>query len=475
VQKQLHTQFFGSCPRRGQLPKNWAKNFAEALTIRFKRFSFCPPLFFIDPALKTLSLVAASALSPKTWSFSLDWLPRDAYLVGGNVRDALLGRYADYLDLDFVMPNNAVATAQAIARHYRAGYVLLDAERQIARVVFDDATVDFAQQVGDSLESDLRRRDFTVNAIAYSPHTQELFDPLQGYSDLQHKTIRMIALENLQEDPLRLLRAYRQAAQLNFQLEPLTQAAIRELAPLLQTIAAERIQGELNYLLKNPLGTPMLRQAWQDGLLKNWLPDATAQSMTLLAQIDQAAIALDQAEATSGLMISGLTTDQKNVGTSRNWIKIAKLSSLVASELTAAEANLWRLKYSRAEVLAVLAVLKTLQAFPPAQLSQFSARDQYFLFREVGTAFPVYALMAIAQGATVEAIAPYIQRFLTPNDAIAHPTPVLSGSELMARLHLSPGPRIGRILAAIQLAQAEGKVDSVESALRFAAEWGEER
>ena len=118
-------------------------------------------------------LVASSALSPETWPFSLNWLPPSACLVGGTVRDALLDRPSDYLDLDFVLPTSAVETAQAIARHYRAGFVLLDADRQIARVVFEQGTADFAQQVGASLDADLRRRDFTINAIAYNPHTAQ--------------------------------------------------------------------------------------------------------------------------------------------------------------------------------------------------------------------------------------------------------------------------------------------------------------
>ena len=96
--------------------------------------------------------LGSSALSPRTWPFEIDFLPPQAYLVGGSVRDALLERHSDYLDLDFVMPEGAVETAATIARHYRAGFVLLDAERQIARVVFPQGTADFAQQVGDSLE-----------------------------------------------------------------------------------------------------------------------------------------------------------------------------------------------------------------------------------------------------------------------------------------------------------------------------------
>jgi tRNA nucleotidyltransferase (CCA-adding enzyme) len=101
---------------------------------------------------------------------------------------------------------------------------LLDAERHIARVVFKQATVDFAQQVGPTLTADLERRDFTINAIAYNPHTEHLLDPLGGYRDLQQRCLRMVSDQNLQEDPLRLLRAYRQAAQLGFIIQPETRS-----------------------------------------------------------------------------------------------------------------------------------------------------------------------------------------------------------------------------------------------------------
>ena len=199
----------------------------------------------------------SSALSPQNLPFSLELLPQPAYLVGGAVRDALLGRTREYLDLDFVIANDAVQTARKIAREYKAGFVLLDAERQIARVVFPQATVDFAQQEG-AIETDLRRRDFTVNAIAYNPYNNEIIDPLNGYADLQLKVMRMVAPANLQDDPLRLLRAYRQAAQLSFVIEPTTKSTIRQLAPLISEVAAERVLTELRYLLKTPQGTPLL-------------------------------------------------------------------------------------------------------------------------------------------------------------------------------------------------------------------------
>jgi tRNA nucleotidyltransferase (CCA-adding enzyme) len=411
---------------------------------------------------------AASVLFPQTWPFNLEWLPRATYLVGGNVRDALLGRNADYLDLDFVLPDGAVETARAIANHYKAGFVLLDAERQIARVVFDNATVDFAQQVGHSLETDLQRRDFTVNAIAYSPHTEELLDPLQGYSDLQQRLIRMIAPENLKEDPLRLLRAYRQAAQLDFTLEPKTQAAIQKLAGLLEEIAAERVQAELSYLLSTPKGTPFLQMAWQDGLLQYWLPHATVDGLVQIEKIDHAAIALSHACPSLGLELSGWIRDQQKVsGAGRSWLKVAKLTRLIGT-LETAEAELWRLKYSRTEVQAVLTALKFLPQMPALVLPTTSLREQYFFFQQVGAIFPALVVLAVAMDVSIEAIAPLVERFLDPHDPVAHPTPLLTGRDLMTQLKLPPGPQIGQLLEALQIAQAEGKISTSEEALQFA-------
>lgn len=431
--------------------------------------------------------LATSALSPQTWPFSLQWLPESACLVGGTVRDALLGRHSDYLDLDFVLPEGAVETARAIARHYRAGFVLLDVERQIARVVFAQGTADFALQVGPTLEADLQRRDFTVNAIAYNPHREQLLDPLQGYADLQRRLIRMVSADNLAEDPLRLLRAYRQAAQLGFSLEPNSQHVIRQLAPRLRQIAAERVQSELGYLLSTPKGTPWLMTAWEDQLLQDWCPDATASHLSLIAAIDQAAVVLQETWPAFGVELlqrirSGAqgsrggqeslpqtALDPKASGSSRTWLTTAKLACLLSLLPERAEAQLWRLKYSRVEIQAVTTLLRFWpQVRSTARLMEMSAAEQYYLFQGIGPVFPALVVLVAASGVPLEAIAPLIERFLTPGDPIAHPSPLVTGQELMQRLHLPPGPRIGQLLAAIQLARAEGKIATPADALALA-------
>jgi len=439
-----------------------------------------------------------SALSPQGWPFSLDWLPHSAFLVGGSVRDALLGRHSEYLDLDFVLPDGVVDTARAIARHYKAGFVLLDAERQIARVVFAQGTADFAQQVGETLEADLWRRDFTVNAIAYNPQLDRFVDPLQGCADIEKRLIRMVSAENLAEDPLRLLRAYRQAAQLGFSLEPETQSVIRDLAPSLNQIAAERVQSELNYLLSTEKGTPWLTQAWEDKVLQDWLPAATDQSFQLIMAIDRSTVLLQETQLAfaKGLFsqnrsvaswqldacVTNQTESTKASGSARNWLITAKLACLMPSDPTDAELQLRRLKYSRTEIHSVSTVLRFFPQLCPGISNthevngslNLSLRDQYFFFQGVGVVFPAVAMMALAHGASLEAIAPLIERFLNPADPVAHATPLVTGQDLMSRLHLSAGPLIGQLLAAIQLARAEGKIFTPDDAIQLASQLIEE-
>ena len=399
----------------------------------------------------------SSALSPESWCFDLAWIPQNAYLVGGAVRDALLKRESEYLDLDFVLLD-AVKIARKMASHYKAGFVLLDSDRQIARVVFKQATVDFAQQQGNTLEEDLYRRDFTVNAIAYSPHTKEIIDPLQGYKDLQKRVMRMVSKANLQDDPLRLLRAYRQAAQLGFAIAPETKATIRTLAPLLTKIAPERVRVELNYLLNSPVGTPWLKTAWEDGLINNWLSHTTQKSYETLALIDSAAFSFPQLP-----LFQALSDTVKT-----NWLGIAKIACLVSNEPEIAEIELQQLTYSRAEIRAVTTALKLLPQLP-AKANNLSLKAQYLLFRQVGVVFPALAVLAVANGTQKDTLAPLINRYLTPNDPVAHPQLLVNGKDLMKALKIAPSPVIGELLNEIAIAQIEGKISTPTQAIELAA------
>jgi tRNA nucleotidyltransferase (CCA-adding enzyme) len=402
-----------------------------------------------------------SNLSAETWPFSLEFIPENACMVGGAVRDALLGKTREYLDLDFVVPSKAVKVARKIAAHYQAGFVLLDSQRQIARVVFPNATADFAQQEGDSLETDLHRRDFTINAIAYNPHTQEIIDPLQGYTDLQQRLLKMVSPANLEDDPLRLMRAYRQAAQLGFTIEANTQTAIRSLASHITQVAAERVRVEIGYLLATSQGTPWLTKAWEDNLLASFFPNATKESFAQLAAVDDSAALLIEHWQELGVKLQQYIRDTIKT----TLLSIAKLACLVNSQPEAAETQLLQLTYSRAEIKGVTTILRL---FPQMKMPKISLREQYFLFQEAGFVFPATAVFAIAHDTMVEAIAPLINRYLNPDDLVAHPTQLLSGKELIIALQIPASPLVGKLLTEIAVAQIEGKISTADQALELA-------
>lgn len=468
-----------------------------------------------------LSPAPTSPLNPESWPFDLRHLPPTAHLVGGIVRDALLQRQGDYLDLDIVLPTASIETAQALAKHYRAGFVVLDAKRHIARVVFDRATVDFALQEGHDLETDLGRRDFTINAIAYNPHSQTLIDPLNGYHDLRAQRLRMISPHNLREDPLRLLRAYRQAAQLQFEIDPATIQTIITLAPQLAQIAAERIQSELNALLQHPQGVPWLQAAWQAGLFQSWLPSLDASAIAHLGQLDHGAKALmDHWPELIPSFQHPIPLTRKE-SSPRTGLALAKLTTVLSTDSDRAEKEWQTLKGSRAEIRAVGLLRRLQPQLQPSTNPTLSIRQQYLLFQTAQGLFPILALLALtepgqgcfcqdlrgilaaqvaqndrsrsqeqphSQGANPQhhaeptpatvpdpngrsSIFRLIDRFVNPQDPVAHLKPLITGQDLIQTLHLKPGPHIGHLLTELHIAQAEGRVTSTATALALAEDW----
>ena len=384
----------------------------------------------------------------------LNFLPTSTYLVGGAVRDAFLGRKGTYLDLDFVVPEKSVEIAKKIAHHYQAGFIVLDEVRQIARVVFPQGTLDFALQEGSTLDTDLRRRDFTINAIAYNFRQQETIDPLGGIQDLEKGIIRMISPDNLQDDPLRLLRAYRQAAQLGFDIDLETREHIRLLAPLIEEVAAERVQTEFNYILANGKDHKWLQYAWEDGLVKPWFPTINKAKINEIESVNSIA--------------ESLTSKWQGFGDNfPKWLELAKLATLVATDSQLAESELERLKYSRAYIRAVSTAVKCLSQLQ-AQSIPLSLREQYFFFLEAKKVFPILATRAIAVGINPAVLFPLIDRYTDKNDFVVNPRQLITGNDLLQELQIKPSPMIGHLLTEVKIADIENKIANKKEALEYA-------
>ena len=206
----------------------------------------------------------------------------EAFAVGGCVRDSILARRPQ--DWDITTSANPEEIKKLFRRTIDTGIehgtvtVLFGKDSfEVTTYRIDGAYEDSRHpkevQFTNRLEEDLRRRDFTINAMAYNDQVR-LVDVFGGMQDLNHHLIRCVGdpEERFSEDALRILRAVRFSAQLNFPIESATADAIRKLAPNLQNISAERIQAELVKLLVSP-HPERIRDAYELGLTKVILPE----------------------------------------------------------------------------------------------------------------------------------------------------------------------------------------------------------
>jgi len=202
-------------------------------------------------------------------NYTPDWFPalEGAYLVGGCVRDLLLGRVpADY---DVAVTGEPSDSARALAAAVGGRVVKIGkAGFPLWRVAAARHVIDVTPTTGGSIAQDLRCRDFTVNALAIDTATREIIDVSGGRSDLAAGVIRMVDASAFNADPVRLIRAFRFAAVLGFTIESLTLAAIRREAGLIRNSAGERIREELFKLLARRNACPHLAAMANTGVLQ---------------------------------------------------------------------------------------------------------------------------------------------------------------------------------------------------------------
>lgn len=199
------------------------------------------------------------------------------YLVGGAVRDLRLDRPVH--DLDFVVPNQVRSFARRVANALGGDFYMLDEGRSSARVIVHAADggqtfLDFCILRGPDLESDLRDRDFTVNAIAFDLRQPDVWiDPTGGIADLQAGVLRACSAQSFQNDPVRVLRGVRLAQGLEFRLLPETLDAMHPVVVRLPKISAERRRDEFLRILEGRNVRTALRLLDDLDVLRTILPE----------------------------------------------------------------------------------------------------------------------------------------------------------------------------------------------------------
>lgn len=383
-----------------------------------------------DAPIPTTPLSAAAQVRQRVamgrWPLQPSDLPAGTVLVGGAVRDALLDRLGSHPDLDLVVPKGAIQLSRQLAKARRGTAVVLDAERDMARLVLGPWSFDLAARGGADLNSDLQRRDYSINAIAMPLEAdQPLQDPCGGLADLHQGLLRAVSEANLLADPLRMLRGPRLAAELGFQLEAATAALIGQHHTHLPQVAPERVLAELDKLATCPGGEQGLRQACALGLLTPWLEPLPGQGMPLDVS------PLSPAEASEAL-------------------PLARFSQILSATSLKRLHSSKRLQQRCARLRHWAAVLQSAEPLDEPTWLQ--------LCRDLEDDMPALVLLQ------PKATAGWLNRWRDPADPLFHPRPPLDGRTLQAELGLPPGRALGQLLERLMLERAFGRAHDLTAA-----------
>ena len=449
---------------------------------------------------------------------------RDAWLVGGAVRDRLLGRDTD--DLDVAVEGDPRAAARAIARATGGTSFQLSGAFGAWRVIGPGHSwhVDLVTLRDGGIGEDLAHRDFTINAMAEPLAGGELLDPHGGRADLQARRLRMVAATALAEDPLRTLRAVRQAVELDLEIEAATLAAIGANAPGLDRIAPERIFGEL----KRVVGAAGVRRglALMDdhGLTAAVLPEllplrGVGQSVYHHADVHEhtlevldAVIALERDPEAAGLgelsaAVQGLLAeplgDELTRGGAMRWAAllhdVAKPQTRIerpgddgvrvgfphhdAEGAEVARSVLRRLRASERTVAYVATLIRHhLRLGFLVHRRPLSRRDVWAYLRATAPYPAEVTLLTVADrlatrgrnaepaiGAHLEVARQMLAAAFAERAAPERPA-LWRGDELAAELGRAPGPWLRELLEELEAARYAGEIASRADALRHARE-----
>ena len=342
----------------------------------------------------------------------------EAWCVGGAVRDALLGDpNMDYDIATSARPEEVLRIfPRTVPVGLRFGTVgVLDRHRRLHEVTTFRRDIETdgrhaVVQYGVSLEDDLARRDFTINALAYHPLREEWRDPFKGEEDLQRRVVRAVGdpAQRFREDYLRILRGLRFSARLGFAIDPATWDAARAASAGLSQLSAERVRDEWFKSLRTARDVNALVEMWRDsGVAAAWMPELEAASGASVP-------AIDRAERDPVLLTCLLTTDP-----------VAVLRRLKASNQ----------EIGRAVALGDAAPL-------PDRSDEETVRR--WLSR-AGAAADDQATLARWRTGQLPPWAPVVAHIRQRGDALTRDALAISGVDLRA-IGVEPGPKMGLVL-----------------------------
>ena len=386
----------------------------------------------------------------------------DALLVGGFIRDGLLGQTP--ADVDIVLRGDYDAGVSAITTALGEDAFALGDRFQTRRFMLFHGTLDITPLQGADWKEDLLRRDFTVNAIglpfelvAGEDIAGALIDPTGGLTDLEQQRIVAVAENNLLADPLRILRAYRFAVQLEFEIEEVTAALLGLHADAVGQAASERIREELLLMLRQPCAHAGLMAIDKAGVLTALFPEIEPMRhfkqndfhhLPVLAHSLEAIRELEHVLSTG----EGLADDVREK-------VLAEMREIVSPPAT------------RASLIKLALLFHDIGKPGTAQVQESG---------KLGDAVTMSCIHALADARATrgpdageeflekhEEVVNAILWHHYFSEEIVEPIPLLAGDEIMVETGLPEGPDIGRLKEALLEAQVEGTVQNVDEAKKF--------
>ena len=420
------------------------------------------------------------------------------YVAGGPVRDLLLGRETP--DIDVVVPHDLRGLPADFAKGVKGRHVVLhDKEDQVTERVIKKERVplifDFTRMQGASIEADLSRRDLTLNAMALplgdfiAGRQDRIIDPYGGRKALRDRRISAVSEKSFVEDPLRLLRAFRFAAELRFRIDPETHRWIRVHRLLLKQVSGERIRDEIFRILSCLPCHPFVFEMDRAGILDVLFPEISAmkeEGRTKICGVDPWRHALAGLRALEAVMekpgdyfndhAGELGRYMKNeVAPGREKAALIKLAVLLGvgdspgeTEAKTSEHLAFRLRLSRKEGAFFRIITRCERELKVLLGSdRISRKEAAIFFSRHKDDYPGLFLLylgivvAFRKSGLPDAkkkILDLLFRYEKEIQPVLLSPPLLDGKDLMDSFHLKPGPLVGKILSALRGAQLEGVI-----------------
>jgi putative nucleotidyltransferase with HDIG domain len=414
-----------------------------------------------------------------------------AYFVGGCVRDLLLERAPKDFDVATDARPDRVSElferSEQVGAHF--GVVLVrenTSQVEVATFRSDAGYTDGRRPDSVHFETDPRqdalRRDFTINALFLDPDTNEVLDFVGGREDLRRRAIRAIGApkERFEEDHLRLIRAVRFAARLGFEIEPGTMAAIQRLHGLIANVSPERVRDELARILTEGGARRGFELLDETGLLADILPEVAA--MKGVAQPPEfhpegdvwthTLLLLDKLrDPTVTLATGALLHDVGKPPTFQIADRI-RFNGHVEEGVKLAHGILTRLRFSGEQIEKIESLIANHMRFMDTARMRESTLKRFLRMENFTEHLELHRLDCLSSSGKLDSYKHALARLAEFGEEQLRPPPLLTGHDLIAQGY-QPGPLFGKMLAAVEDAQLEGRVRTREEALALiSAEFG---